>query len=117
MAFGSFDITNIDFRTQDNVRKLIDKNYKMKAEISISAINKTNNKKQKLLIYYSDEISSTIHVPSLSSYMTFLQGKPYSDLATDVKLFELFESHKNEIPCKVNFAAGSCSFEGRIYTK
>ena len=117
MAFGSFDITSIDFRTQDNVRKLVNKNYKMRAEISISAINKTNNKKQKLLIYYSDEISSVIHVPSLPSYMTFLQGKPFSDLATDVKLFELFESQKNEIPCKINFGPTLCSFEGRIYTK
>ena len=114
MAFGSFDITSIDFRTQDKVRILIDKTYKMKAEISISAINKTNYKKQKLLIYYSDEISSVIHVPGLPSYMTFLQGKPYSDLATDLKLFE---SHKNEIPCKINFGAALCSFEGRIYTK
>ena len=59
MAFGSFDIACIDFRTQDNVRKLIDTNYKMKAEISISAINTKENKKQKLLIYYSDEISNT----------------------------------------------------------
>ena len=104
MAFGSFEITNIDFRVQNNVRKLIDKNYKMKAEISISTINSTNNTKQKLLIYYSDEISSPIHVPSLPSYMTFLQGKPYSELATDMKLFELFESHKSDgCPARVNF--------------
>ena len=117
MAFGSFGITKIDFRIQNNVRKLIDKNYKMRAEISISTINPTNNTTQKLLIYYSDEISSTIHVPGLPSYMTFLQGKPYSELATDVKLFELFESHKNDVSARVNFGSASCSFEGRIYTK
>ena len=117
MAFGSFDITNIDFRTQDNVRKLIDTSYKMKAEVSISAIDPKENKKQKLLIYYSDEISSVIHVPGLPTYLTFLQGKPYSDLATDVKLFELFESHKDKTQCKINFGSSSCSFEGRIYSK
>ena len=117
MAFGSFEITNVDFRVQNNVRKLIDKSYNMKAELSISTINSANNTKQKLLIYYSDEISSTIHVPGLQSYMTFLQGKPYSELAADVKLFEMFESHKNEEPARINFGSAFCSFEGRIYTK
>ena len=117
MAFGSFEITNIDFRVQNNIRKLLDKNYQMKAEVSITAINSTNNTTQKLLIYYSDEISSTIHIPGLPSYMTFLQGKPYSELSTDLKLFELFESQKNDVLARVNFGSKLCSIEGRIFTK
>ena len=117
MAFGSFDIVNIDFRVQDNVRKLVEKSYRMQAEVSITAVSNTDNKTQKLLIYYSDEISTAIHVPGRPSYLTFLQGKPLSELATDLKLFELFGSHRNEVPARITFGANFCSFEGRVYAK
>ena len=48
MAFGLQDIIHIDYKTLQKVRKLAGTDYKLKGEISISTINRAENKKQKL---------------------------------------------------------------------
>ena len=72
MAFGFQDITHIDYKTLQKVRKLAGIDYRMKGEIAISTINRTENTKQKLIIYYSDEILETINIPGAPSHLTFL---------------------------------------------
>jgi len=116
MAFGVQDITHVDYKALQKVRKLAGTDYKLKGEISISTIDKTKNTKQKLIIYYSDEISDTVNIPGLPSHLTFLQGKPYSEMTTDLKLFEQFQSNEGAM-ARVNFGAAMCSIEGRIYFK
>jgi len=116
MAFGFQDITNIDYKTLQKIRKLAGIDYKMKGEISISTIHRTEHTKQKLIIYYSDEILDTINIPGAPSHLTFLQGKPYSEMMTDLKLFEQFQMHDHAV-ARVNFGATLCSIEGRIYTQ
>lgn len=116
MAFGVQDITHVDYKALQKVRKLAGTDYKLKGEISISTIDKTKNTKQKLIIYYSNEISDTVNIPGLPSHLTFLQGKPYSEMTTDLKLFEQFQSN-DEVMARVNFSAAMCSIEGRIYSK
>ena len=116
MVFGSQDITQIDYKTLQKIRKLAETDYKLKGEIAISTIDKIENIKQKLIIYYSDEISNTVNIPGLPSHLTFLQGKPFSEMMTDMKLFENFQSNKG-ITAKVNFGAVMCSIKGRIYSK
>ena len=116
MVFGFQDIIQIDYKTLQKVRKLAGSEYKMKGEISISTINKTENTKQKLIIYYSDEILDTINIPGASSHLTFLQAKPYSEMMTDLKLFEQFQVNNHAV-ARVNFGANLCSIEGRIYTQ
>lgn len=116
MAFGAQDITQIDYKALQKIRKLAGTNYKLKGEISISTVDKTENIKQKLIIYYSDEISNIVNIPGLPSHLTFLQGKPFSEMMTDLKLFEHFQSNIG-IMAKVNFGASMCSIEGRIYSK
>jgi len=116
MAYGYHDITQIDYKTQQNVRKLAGTDYKMKGEISISTIHRAKHTKQKLIIYYSDEILGTINIPGAPSHLTFLQGKPYSEMMTDLKLFEQFQVHDHAV-ARVNFGATLCSIEGRIYSK
>jgi hypothetical protein len=116
MAFGSQEITQVDYKSLQKVRKLAGTDYKLKGEIAISTINKTENTKQKLIIYYSDEISDTVNIPGLPSHRTFLQGKSYSEMMTDLKLFEQFQT-QDHIMAKVNFGANLCSIEGRIYSK
>jgi len=116
MPFGVQDINHIYYKSLQKVRKLAGVDYKLKGEISISTIHKTENTKQKLIIYYSDEISDTINISALPSHRTFLQGKPYSEMMTDLKLFEQFQSNDKKIS-KVNFGASLCSIEGRIYSK
>jgi len=116
MAFGYHDITQIDYKTQQKVRKLAGTDYKLKGEIAISTIHRTEHTKQKLIIYYSDEISDTINITGLPSHLTFLQGKPYSEMMTDLKLFEQFQVNDHAV-ASVNFGANLCSIEGRIYSK
>lgn len=116
MVFGAQDITQIDYKALQKIRKLAGTDYKLKGKISISTIDKTENIKQKLIIYYSDEISDTVNIPGLPSHLTFLQGKPFSEMMTDLKLFEHFQSDIG-IMGKVNFGADMCSIEGRIYSK
>jgi len=115
MAFGVQDITHVDYKTLQKVRKLAGTDYKLKGEISISTINRIDNTKQKLIVYYSDEISDTVNIPGLPSHLTFLQGKPYSEMMTDLKLFEQFQMH-DHVMARVNFSATLCSIEGRIYS-
>ena len=116
MAFGSQDIIQIDYKALQKIRKLAGTDYKLKAEISISTTDKTQNLKQKLIIYYSDEISDIVNIPGLPSHLTFLQGKPFSEMMADLKLFEHFQSDIG-IMGKVNFGGTMCSIEGRIYSK
>ena len=116
MAFGFQDITNIDYKTLQKVRKLAGIDYKLKGEISISTINRAENKKQKLIIYYSDDISDIVNIPGLPSHLTFLQGRPYSEMMMDLRLFEQFQI-QDHVMAKVNFGANLCSIEGRIYSK
>ena len=108
MAFGSQEITDMKYKKLQKIRKLAGTDYSLKGEISISTLNKDENIKQKLIIYYSDEISNTVNVPGLPSHRTFLQGKPHSELTADLELLEQFES-KQEIEAKVNFGADGCS--------
>jgi len=115
MAFESQDITQVDYKSLQKVRKLAGTDYKLKGEISISTINKIENTKQKLIIYYSDEISDTVNITGLPSHRTFLQGKSYSEMMTDLKLFEQFETY-DYVGARINFGANLCSIEGRIYT-
>ena len=75
MAFGLQEITSIDYKELQKKRKLAGTDYNLKGEISISTINKDENVKQKLIIYYSDEISDTVSIPGLPTHRTFLQGK------------------------------------------
>ncbi len=116
MAFGLQDIIHIDYKTLQKVRKLAGSDYKLKGEISISTINRAENKKQKLIIYYSDDISDIVNIPGLPSHLTFLQGRPYSEMMTDLRLFEQFQI-QDHVMAKVNFGANLCSIEGRIYSK
>ena len=116
MVFGVQDITHVDYKALQKVRKLAGTDYKLKGEIAISTIDKTKNTKQKLIIYYSDEISDIVNIPGLPSHLTFLQGKPYSEMITDLKLFEQFQSNEG-VMARVNFGAAMCSIEGRIYSK
>ena len=116
MAFGSQDITQVDYKSLQKVRKLAGTDYKLKGEIIISTINKIENTKQKLIIYYSDEISDTVNVTGLPSHRTFLQGKSYSEMMTDLKLFEQFQTH-DYVGARINFGANLCSIEGRIFTQ
>ena len=116
MAFGLQDITHIDYKSLQKVRKLAGTDYKLKGEISISTINRTENTKQKLIIYYSDEISDAVNIPGLPSHLTFLQGKSYSEMMTDLKLFQQFQVQVNVV-ARVNFGANLCSIEGSIYSK
>ena len=108
MAFGSQEITDMKYKELQKIRKLAGTDYNLKGEISISTLNTNENIKQKLIVYYSDEISNIVNVPGLPSHRTFLQGKPYSEIATDLKLLEQFES-KKETAVKVNFGADGCS--------
>ena len=110
MAFGLQEITGTNFKELQKVRKLAGTDYNLKGEISISTINNDDNVKQKLIIYYSDEISDIVSVPGLSSHRTFLQGKPYSEMMTDLKLFEQLKSNDRTV-AKVNFGADACSVD------
>jgi hypothetical protein len=56
MAFGFQEIISTDYKELQKVRKLAGTDYNLKGEISISTINKDENIKQKLIIYYSNEI-------------------------------------------------------------
>jgi hypothetical protein len=116
MAFGLQDITDTEYKELQKVRKLAGTNYELKGEISISTINREDNVKQKLIIYYSDEILDTVSIPGLPSHRTFLQGKPYSKMMTDLKLFEHSKSN-DEVTGRVNFGADRCSVEGLIDPK
>jgi hypothetical protein len=116
MAFGLQHITNTEYKKLQKVRKLAGTNYELKGEISISTINKEDNVKQKLIVYYSDEISDTVSIPGLPSHRTFLQGKPYSEMMTDLKLFEHLKSNDG-VTAKVNFGADGCSIEGMVDPK
>ena len=116
MVFGVQDITHVDYKALQKVRKLAGTDYKLKGEIAISIIDKTKNTKQKMIIYYSDEISDIVNISGLLSHLTFLQGKPYSEMITDLKLFEQFQSNEG-VMARVNFGADMCSIEGRIYSK
>ena len=82
---------------------------RLKGEIAISTINKDENIKQKLIVYYSDEILHIVSVPGLASHRTFLQGKPFSEMASDLELVEQFKA--NKVSIKVNFGADKCSVE------
>ncbi len=108
MAFGSQNITDMKYKELQKIRKLAGTDYNLKGEISISTLNADENIKQKLIVYYSDEISNIVNVPGLPSHRTFLQGKPYSEMTSDLKLLEQFES-KKEMTVKVNFGADGCS--------
>ena len=110
MAFGFQEIISTDYKALQKVRKLAGTDYNLKGEISISTINKDENIKQKLIIYYSDEISDIVSVPGLSSHRTFLQGKPYSEMRTDLKSFEQLKSDDGTV-AKVNFGADGCSVD------
>jgi len=44
MVFGVQDITHVDYKALQKVRKLAGTDYKLKGEISISTIDKTKNK-------------------------------------------------------------------------
>ena len=110
MTFGLQKITSTDFKELQKVRKLAGTDYKLKGEISISTINNDDNVKQKLIIYYSDEISDIVSVPGLSSHRTFLQGKPYSEMMVDLKLCEQLKSNDGTV-AKVNFGADVCSVD------
>lgn len=110
MAFGFQEIISTDYKELQKVRKLAGTDYNLKGEISISTINKDENIKQKLIIYYSDEISDIVSVPGLSSHRTFLQGKPHSEMMTDLKLFEQLKSNDGTV-AKVNFGADVCSVD------
>jgi hypothetical protein len=116
VVFGLQDIIHIDYKTLQKVRKLAGTDYKLKGEISISTINRAENKKQKLIIYYSDDISDIVNIPGLPSHLTFLQGRPYSEMMTDLRLFEQFQI-QDHVMAKVNFGANLCSIEGRIFTQ
>ncbi len=108
MAFGIQGITGVEYKELRKTRNLAGADYVLKGEISISTINMDDNVKQKLIIYYSDEIKDTISVPGLSSHRTFLQGRPYSEMKTDMKLIDQFNSKKGTMP-KVTFGADICS--------
>ncbi len=108
MAFGLQEIISIDYKELQKVRKLAGTDYNLKGEISISTINKDENVKQKLIIYYSDDISDIVSIPGLPSHRTFLQGKPYSEMASDLKLSEHLKSNDGTV-AKVNFGADMCS--------
>jgi len=107
MAFGFQDITDMKYKELQKVRKLAGTDYALKGEISISTINKDENVKQKLIIYYSDEITDIVNIPGLPSHRTFLQGKPHSEMGTDLKLLEQFQS-KEGVAARVNFGADGC---------
>ena len=108
MVFGLQEITSTEYKELQKARKLAGTNYNLKGEIAISTINKDDNVKQKLIIYYSDEILDIVSVPGLPSHRTFLQGKPYSEMITDLKLFEQLKSNNGTV-AKVNFGADACS--------
>ncbi len=110
MAFGLQEITGTNYKELQKVRKLAGTNYNLKGEISISTINNDDGVKQKLIIYYSDEISDVVSIPGLPSHRTFLQGKPYSEMTADLKLFEQLKSN-DETAAKVNFGADACSID------
>jgi hypothetical protein len=116
VVFGLQDIIHIDYKTLQKVRKLAGTDYKLKGEISISTIHRTEHTKQKLIIYYSDEISDTVNVTGLPSHRTFLQGKSYSEMMTDLKLFEQFQTY-DYVGARINFGANLCSIEGKIFTQ
>jgi hypothetical protein len=107
MAFGFQDITDMKYKELQKVRKLAGTDYALKGEISISTINKDENVRQKMIIYYSDEISDIVNIPGLPSHRTFLQGKPHSEMVTDLKLLEQFQS-KGGVAARVNFGADGC---------
>ena len=107
MTFGFQDITDMKYKELQKVRKLAGVDYALRGEISISTINKDENVKQKLIIYYSDEISDIVNIPGLPSHRTFLQGKPYSEMTVDMKLLEQFQS-KEGVMARVNFGADGC---------
>ena len=110
MAFGFQDITDMKYKELQKVRKLAGADYALKGEISISTINKDENVRQKMIIYYSDEISDIVNIPGLASHRTFLQGKPHSEMVTDLKLLEQFHS-KEGVVARVNFGADGCSID------
>jgi hypothetical protein len=107
MAFGLQDITDIKYKELQKVRKLAGTDYTLKGEISISTINKDEDVRQKLIIYYSDEISDIVNIPGLPSHRTFLQGKPHSEMATDLKLLDQVQS-KEGVVARVNFGPDGC---------
>ena len=110
MVFGLQKIINTHYKELQKMRKLAGTNYNLKGEISISTINSDDSVKQKLIIYYSDEISDIVSVPGLPSHRTFLQGKPYSEMMTDLKSFEQLKSNDWK-GARVNFGADACSVD------
>ena len=111
MAFGSQDVTDMKYKELKKVRKLAGTDYALKGEISISTMNKDENIMQKLIVYYSEEISDTVNVPGLPTHRTFLQGKPHSEMMTDLKLLEQVQSRQGTVIARVNFGADGCSID------
>ncbi len=110
MAFGLQDIADTQYKELDKMRKLVGTDYHLKGEISISTINKEEGVKQKLIVYYSEDITDIVSVPGLPTHRTFLQGKAYAEMKADLKLFEQIKTDER-VTGRVNFGADECKIE------